>query len=74
MMASTSPSENHEAPSSSVWSTNGSTAIEGRRRWKLSTSGDAADSSSDPGSAPDSAPGPRPEPVAANPRRLGPTA
>ena len=32
------PVGNHEAPPSSVWSTKGSTAIEGRRRWKLSTS------------------------------------
>ena len=49
MMASTSPSENHEAPPSSVWSTKGSTAIEGRRRWKLSTIGAGADSGSEPG-------------------------
>ena len=58
MMASTSPSENHEAPPSSVWSTKGSTAIEGRRRWKLSTSGDAADSSDRAGQRA----GPRPDP------------
>ena len=61
MMASTSPSENHEAPPSSVWSTKGSTAIEGRPRWKLSTIGAGADSGPDPG--------PDPAPVAASERR-----
>jgi hypothetical protein len=38
MMSSTSPSLNHEVPPSAAWSMKGSTAIEGRRRWKLSIS------------------------------------